>query len=141
MTLSIQSFAAILFSILGLSSAQAAPRTDIAQELIGRGNAAATYSCKDGSTLSARYEVRADRGETLLLQFNGKSAGMISRYISPVDAEINQCILGQDYEGQGIMVCYRTPTEIESIDLGRFSGHSFQTTSHCFVQSVRKSRE
>jgi hypothetical protein len=141
---------ALLLCLTPPSSSQAAPPAprvalDLATALIGKGYASATYSCRDGSSLTVRYEVRADLGPSVVATLDSGAPQTLARYLGPVDSEISGCTLGKDFQGNGAVLCYSapgsSPATLETIDLGIFQGRAFQSVSHCFVKSVKRTRE
>ena len=129
---------ATLLAALSLTSqAQASDTIDIAMTLIGYGNQAATYSCTDGSSLKATFEVRADLGPTVLVSQNGRELYKIPRYLKPSEFDINQAVSGVSYDGSSaVSVYFRSPSEIESIELGYMMGQQMKVTNRCSVRSV-----
>jgi hypothetical protein len=117
--------------------AQANERIDIAKVLIGMGHQSATYACADGSLMQAVFEIRADLGPVVLVSQNGREVYRLPRYLKPSEYEINQAVLGVSYDSAtAVQVFYRTPTQIESIELGYRVGSRTEVTHRCTVRSV-----
>jgi len=129
------------------SFSQASEYLDIARVLIGRGYSSAEFSCEDGSRLTANYEVRPDYGPTVILASSGeKSISLsLSRYLQPADFEISQCTVGISVgtfrtESLEVMVCYRTPKDIESLRVRSKVGSFFEEVADCRVRNTTRSK-
>jgi len=132
----IWTFAALTVTSLA-ASAQAQDPIDIAKILIGAGHQSATYTCADGATMQAVYDIRPDMGPTVIISHNGKEAYKLHRYMKPSEYEINQAVLAVSFDSSSaIEVFYRTPTEIETIRLGYRTGQRTEMTHRCSVRSV-----
>jgi hypothetical protein len=123
------------FSLMPL--AQANDTIDIAVALIGYGNQSAAFACTDGTSLNAAFEIRADLGPTVVLSQSGRELYKRPRYLQPSEVQLTQAITGQAYDGSSaVTVFLKSPTEIESIELGYMMGRQFKVTHRCSVRSI-----
>ena len=115
---------------------------DLAKVLIGKGNSAAEYQCSDGSQVSAAYEVTADEGPMVVLSKENREAVRLKRHLNSSGYEISQCVTGVSSSEFGggvfdVLVCYRTPTEIETISVREKIGSKYTQILRCGVRGVR----
>jgi hypothetical protein len=130
-----------LLSATGMAApaTQASESIDIAQLLIGRGNQAVVFQCRDHTVLKATYEIRPDLGPTLLFTQDSQEVFKIGRYLQPqnVPYEINQATLAQSKDGSAaVSIYWSSKSQVDSLELGRMQANSFISILRCVVQST-----
>ena len=118
-------------------------RIDVALIVVGRGYSWVDYSCQGGTSLRATYVPYSTEGEKVEFWSDGELVASSPRYLSPVDAEISQCVSGKSSRRSfGATFCYSAPEVLSSIDLGTFyPTNRFVTEFRCSIDKTRRHRD